>query len=97
MNGFMDRIDRRCNRFAVLVVLAILAAGCATTSGVIVNSSIDKAHYTSVYLVTHGGNGADMDANLQKEFLRHGLSVMVGADAAAPDTQLIARYVDDWK
>lgn len=71
---------------------------CSTTSGVVVNRSIQKANYTSVYIVAHGGNGADMDANLQREFLRHGLSVTAGTEGGATaNADLIARYADDWK
>ena len=39
-----------------------------------------------------------MDANLEREFLRHGFVVSVGPDGgAAPGAQLIVRYTDDWK
>jgi hypothetical protein len=83
---------------AALVVSLFALGGCATTSGVMVNPAAPKVTYQSVYVVTHGGNSADMDANLQREFLRHGFSVSVGAEGgAAPDVQIVARYADDWK
>lgn len=89
------------NRFvslALVLSMAFQLEACSTTSGVVVNRSIQKATYTSVYIVSHGGNGADMDANLQREFLRHGLSVTTGAEGGAdPNVDLIARYADDWK
>jgi hypothetical protein len=72
--------------------------GCAASSGVLVNPNATRADYRSVYIVVHGDNSADMDANLQREFLRHGFSVTAGPDGgAAPGTQLIAKYADDWK
>jgi hypothetical protein len=73
-------------------------AGCSTTSGVIVNPNVRHADYRSVYVVVHGSNSSDMDANLQKEFLRHGFSVTVGPEGGSTfGAQLIARYADDWK
>lgn len=85
----------------MLLILGVFAAieitGCATSSGVIVNPANQKIHYSSVYLVTHGGSSADMDANIQKEFLRRGFSVTSGAEVGTEDAQLIARYADDWK
>jgi hypothetical protein len=82
----------------VAVVLMIVeTCGCSTSSGVLTNPSIPKTHYATVYLVLHGGNGSDMDANFQKEFLRHGLSVTVGPEGGGAGAQLIARYADDWK
>jgi hypothetical protein len=39
-----------------------------------------------------------MDAHLQRELLRHGLSVTVGPEAGATgDAQLIVRYTDNWR
>jgi hypothetical protein len=73
-------------------------AGCSTTSGVIVNPNLKHADYRSVYVVVHGSNSSDMDANLQKEFLRHGFSVSVGPEGGSTSgAQLVARYADDWK
>lgn len=81
----------------VIVFLASLA-GCATTSGVIVNPAATKATYHSAYLVVHGDRSSDMDAFLQKEMLRHGFAVSVGPEGGTPgDAQLIVRYADDWK
>jgi hypothetical protein len=83
--------------YLALLVISSLA-GCATSSGVVVNSAIAKARYQSAYVVVHGDNSSDMDANLQKELLRHGLSITVGPDTSATgDAQLIVRYADDWK
>jgi hypothetical protein len=68
-------------------------AGCATTSGVIVNPNIQHADYRSVYIVVHGGDSADMDNNLKREFRRHRLAVLVGPDGVVTSgTQLVARY-----
>src|ERR1700733_8754787 len=58
--------------YLALLVISSLA-GCATSSGVVVNSAIAKVRYQSAYVVVHGDNSSDMDANLQKELLRHGL------------------------
>jgi hypothetical protein len=94
--GYQEADVRICS--ALLVLLAGSFAGCATHSGVIVNPSIAKMRYQSAYVVVHGDRSSDMDANLQKELLRHGLSVSVGPETSATgDAQLIVRYADDWK
>jgi hypothetical protein len=73
-------------------------AGCATSSGVIANPSASQSVYHSIYIVNHGGSSADMDANMQREFLKHGFAVKAGADDGNhDDAQLIVRYADDWK
>jgi hypothetical protein len=83
---------------ALVVLVAGSLTGCATHSDVIVNPSITKLHYQSAYVVVHGDRSSDMDANLQKELLRHGLSVTVGPETSSTgDAQLIVRYADDWK
>jgi len=85
-------------RTALLVLVAGSLVGCATRSGVIVNPSIAKVRYQSAYVVVHGDRSSDMDANLQRELLRRGLSVTVGPETSATgDAQLIVRYADDWK
>jgi hypothetical protein len=81
-----------------LIVALFSVAGCATTSGVIVSPSAHHAEFRSVYIVVHGENSADMDANLQKEFLRHGFLVSIGPDGGATaGAELVARYADAWK
>ncbi len=81
-----------------LLAVTLLAAGCSTTSGVMVNHNIQHADYRSVYVVVHGSNSSDMDANLQREFFRHGFSVTVGPEGGSTSgAQLVARYADDWK
>jgi hypothetical protein len=83
---------------ALLMLVAGSLAACATSSGVVVNPSIAKARYQSAYVVVHGDRSSDMDAKLQRELLRHGLSVTVGPETGATgDAQLIVRYADDWK
>jgi hypothetical protein len=73
-------------------------AGCATSSGVLVNPSAQKMEYRSAYVVTHGDKSSDMDALIQKELLRDGMSVSAGPEGSQPaDTQIIVRYIDDWK
>ena len=73
-------------------------AGCATSSGVIANPSASQTPYHSVYIVDHGGSGADMDANMQREFLKHGFAVKAGTeDGDHAGADLIVRYADDWK
>jgi hypothetical protein len=82
----------------LLAAALFTIAGCSTTSGVIVNQTFQHADYRSVYVVAHGSNSSDMDANLQKEFLRHGFSVSVGPEGGPTSgVQLVARYADDWK
>lgn len=85
--------------YGVLIALvASSLAGCATTSGVVVNPAIAKARYQSAYVVVHGDRSSDMDALLQRELLRRGLSITVGSETGATgDAQLIVGYADDWK
>lgn len=88
----------RLRRQWLLAVTSLILFGCSTSSGVLVNPNVQRAAYRSVYIVVHGDSSADMDANLQREFLRHGFSVAVGPDGSAPPgTQLIVKYTDDWK
>ena len=83
---------------AVGITFAVMFSGCSTSRGVVANPSAPRVDYRSVYIVTHGGNGADMDANMQREFLRHGFSVTAGDEGkAGSDAQLLVRYADDWK
>jgi hypothetical protein len=83
---------------ALFVIAAGSLAACATSSGVVVNPSIAKARYQSAYVVVHGDRSSDMDAHLQRELLRHGLSVTVGPEAGVTgDAQLIVRYTDNWR
>jgi hypothetical protein len=82
---------------AAILVLSSLA-GCATSSGVIVNPAAKRTTYQTAFVVTHGDKSADMDALLQKEMLRHGLGVSSGPEGSSPgDAQLIVRYADDWR
>jgi hypothetical protein len=82
----------------LLAAALFTVAGCSTTSGVIVNPNLQHADYRSVYVVVHGSNSSDMDANLQNEFFRHGFSVTAGPEGGSTSgAQLVARYADDWK
>jgi hypothetical protein len=77
-------------------VLSLLLGACVTSSEVMVNPSAPKATYHSAFAVVHGDGSADMDALIQKEFLRHGFSVSVGGEGQVTgDAQLIVRYADD--
>jgi hypothetical protein len=80
----------------VLGALSFGLGGCATSSDVVVNRSAPHTNYTSAYVVTHGGNGADMDALIKKELVRHGLNVSSGS-ASPTSGQLRIEYVDEWK
>lgn len=83
---------------AVMTLSVAALTGCATHSDVIVNPSVTRVHYQSAYVVVHGDRSSDMDANLQRELLRHGLSVTSGPETGAVgNAQLIVRYADDWK
>jgi hypothetical protein len=82
---------------AATLILASLA-GCATSSGVVVNPAAKRVTYQTAFVVTHGDRSADMDALLQREMLRHGLGVSAGPESSAPgDAQLVVRYADDWR
>ena len=85
--------------FLLVITLVSTFAGCATTSVAISNPPSDvQLVYQSVHIVNHGGNSADMDANMQREFLTHGFVVKAGADEGGHGgADLIVRYADDWK
>jgi len=82
-----------------MVVAALFSVGgCATTSGVVVSPQALHPDYRTVYIVVHGDNSSDMDANMQKEFLRHGFLVSVGPDGGTTaGAELVARYSDNWR
>jgi hypothetical protein len=85
-------------RTAIAFLSLLVLAGCATSSGVIVNHSAPKVVYKTAYVIAHGGSGSDMDALVQKELLRHGLDVTSGADSTGPEgAQLMVKYADDWR
>lgn len=89
-------------RVAVQAVFGIVVAwaliGCATTSSVVVNPTVVKKTYQTAYVVVHGDRSSDVDARVQTELLKHGISARVGSDSGDPgDAQLIVRYADDWK
>jgi len=92
----MEYATRR--RLLLLLVPVIALSGCATASGVVVNPAARRAVYRTAYVVVHGGSSQDMDAHLQRELLRHGISVSAGPEGSAPaNAQLIVRYSDDWR
>jgi hypothetical protein len=92
------KMKNRILPLAILLMAGLHLGACSTTSSVIVNKSVEKAKYSSVYIVSHGGSSADMDADMQREFLRHGLAVTTGPEGAAmANVDLVARYTDDWK
>jgi len=89
----------RLNPTALVATLILASlAGCATSSGVVVNPAAKRATYQTAFVVTHGDRGADMDALLEKEMLRHGVGVSGGPEGSPTgDAQLIVRYADDWR
>ena len=85
-------------RIIASILLTSTLAACATSSGVIVSQNLVRAQYQTAYVVAHQDQSRDMDALLEKELLRHGLSVKSGVERdASSDSQLIFKYVDDWK
>jgi hypothetical protein len=85
-------------RASLMAAALIGTAGCATTSRVVVNPNAKHADYRTVYVVVHGDNSSDMDANLQREFMRHGYTVSAGPGGVMPaGTELVARYADNWR
>jgi hypothetical protein len=81
-----------------LLLPVIALSGCATSSGVVVNPSAQRAVYKTAYVVVHGASSQDMDAHVQREFLRHGIAVSVGPEGGPiGNVQLIVRYSDDWR
>ncbi|MBW3564898.1 MAG: hypothetical protein KY459_09260 [Acidobacteria bacterium] len=82
--------------FIALMVLAF-TSGCATSKDVVVNPSAVGRDLTSVYLVVHGDKSSDVDAAIQRELLKKGISVLTGAEGQHPaNADLILRYNDSW-
>jgi hypothetical protein len=79
-----------------LAALSVALGGCATSSDLVVNRSAPRTVYTSAYIVVNADNGADIDALIKKELLRHGLNVSSG-NASQTSGRLRIEYVDEWK
>jgi hypothetical protein len=92
----VNRMRRYLTALAALILVSL--AGCATSSGVVLNPAAKRVTYQTAFIVTHGDRSTDMDALLQREMLRHGLGVSAGPEGTVMgDAQLIVRYADDWR
>ena len=74
----------------------VLIAGCATSSNVTVNPGTSLQVRTA-YVVLHQGQSSDMDANIQRELMAHGVQVKAGPEVEHPGTDILVRYSDNWK
>jgi hypothetical protein len=82
-------------RIVGLLCLA-LTGGCATSSNVTVNPGT-ALQVRTAYVVLHQGQSSDMDANIQRELMAHGVQVKAGPEIEHPGTDILVRYSDDWK
>jgi hypothetical protein len=80
--------------FSVLVCLS----GCSTVNPAHTQSNFNLRSLRSVYVVTHGGSSADMDAHMQDALVSRGLIVRAGPETAKPsDIDFYVTYADSWQ
>ena len=91
----MNHVLRSCSLRA-LVVLSTTLVSCATSRDITAKPT-PGASYRSAYLVAHGDRSSDVDASIQRELFRHGLTVSSGPEGKQPDTaDLVVKYADSW-
>lgn len=81
------------------MVLGTTIVGCATTSEVDVVPNVTHASFHTVYLVVHGGNSGDVDDDIRRALLQHGLSETEGSSDTiqGKDVDLVVKYDDHWR
>ena len=85
-------------KFSMLLFATVLfSAGCATTQEVTMSAAAQNSKMETAYLVSHGGNSADMDNHIQNELQAHGVKVQTGPDNMRSDTDLLVKYTDRWR
>ncbi|HEV7489102.1 MAG TPA: hypothetical protein VGQ65_25810 [Thermoanaerobaculia bacterium] len=84
-------------RLAPLAIVVFAALGCSTSQDVVVNPSSVGHSFHSAYLVAHGDKSSDVDAAIQRELFRRGITVAAGPEGKQPETsEAIVKYNDDW-
>jgi hypothetical protein len=88
------RRELRC--VATVLVLSFMVVGCATSRDITAHSA-PPGTYRSAYVVAHGDRSSDVDASIQRELFRRGLSVSSGPEGKQPEAvDLIVKYADSW-
>jgi len=84
-------------RLAPVAMIVLAALGCSTSQDVVVNPSSVGHPFHSAYLVAHGDKSSDVDAAIQRELFRRGVTVAAGPEGKQPETsEVIVKYNDDW-
>jgi hypothetical protein len=87
----------RVSRLFCVVVVAFGCLSCSTTQDIVVNPSSVGHPFHSAYLVAHGDKSSDVDAAIQRDLFRRGITVASGAEGKQPDTsEVIVKYNDEW-
>jgi len=81
----------------LLVLPGIVA--CATTTSIDVVPGESRVPIHTVYLVVHGGSSSDVDDDVRRALLHHGLSETEGTDDAIQNknVDLVVKYDDHWR
>lgn len=99
--GFPGRdIAADCRLVVIECLIAVLAcmSGCSTINPATIQSETKLRSFKTAYVVTHGGNSADMDTHLQEALVNRGLEVRAGPESSKPtDVGFYAVYSDSWK
>src|SRR5438067_11039322 len=72
-------------RLAPLAIVVLAALRCSTSQDVVVNPSSVGHPFHSAYLVAHGDKSSDVDAAIQRELFRRGITVAAGPDGTQPE------------
>jgi hypothetical protein len=84
-------------RSITCALLVVATLGCATSQDIVVNPANVGNPFKSAYLVAHGDKSSDVDAAIQREMFRRGITVASGPDGRQPETSdVVVKYVDDW-
>ena len=84
-------------RSITCALLMLAAIGCATSQDIVVNPANVGSQFKSAYLVAHGEKSSDVDAAIQREMFRRGITVAFGPEGRQPGTSdVVVKYADDW-
>lgn len=79
----------------ILATLTLVAlSGCSTTQSVTGGPQSDKSPMTTACFTAHGGRSADMDAAIQRNLEKHGVSVALAP--ACDKADMNVSYTDSW-
>jgi hypothetical protein len=80
-----------------LAALAILS-GCSTINPASALPGSNLRDLKAAYVVTHGGNSADMDSYVQESLITRGIRVRAGPETSIPnDVDFYVTYSDSWR